>query len=374
MNFIEEFKAGQSGKNKGIPLGPGLDNISKAINGIQKDKIFVLGAMPKVGKTTFADYGFLIQPYLYCVEHNIPIEWIYFSFEIDRVSKEFDVATYFLFHDYGIEEILLPEGITKDGLSSIPLSPNYLKGSILDDNNNIIKVDDAIVEKLKIVYSERIVPMFGEYDKYGNQIKKGYITFVGNSDNPTGLRNFILHFAEERGQLLYENFNNNKRISGYIPNNPEKYTIIITDHVRKMRTELNYSMKQNIDKYLEYTTELRKWCKYTFVHIVHLNRDLGSISRLQEFGDLLYPTDENSKDSGNFAEECSYFFTMFNPNDMRYNLKKHFGLIIKDSNGNDLYPHMRTIHLVQSRHCEFPQHFRVNMQGNIKNFSQTNNT
>ena len=70
----------------------------------------------------------------------------------------------------------------------------------------------------------------------------------------------------------------------------------------------------------------------------------------------------------NLAEDADYLFTLFNPNDERYKLQKHFGLAIKDSKNNPIYPSMRTIHLVESRHCEAPQHFRVNMFGNIKKF------
>ena len=32
-NFIEEFLKGKKGKNKGLPLGPGLTAVSRAING-----------------------------------------------------------------------------------------------------------------------------------------------------------------------------------------------------------------------------------------------------------------------------------------------------------------------------------------------------
>ena len=74
----------------------------------------------------------------------------------------------------------------------------------------------------------------------------------------------------------------------------------------------------------------------------------------------------------NLAEDADYVFTLFNPNDERYKLQKHFGLAIKDSKNNPIYPSMRTIHLVESRHCVFPQHFRANMYGNLKSFKQIN--
>jgi hypothetical protein len=86
--------------------------------------------------------------------------------------------------------------------------------------------------------------------------------------------------------------------------------------------------------------------------------------------EFLYPGPEQIKDTGNLSEESNYVFTMFNPNDDRYNLKKHFGRIIRDEGNNLFLPLMRTIHLVESRHCFYPQHFAANMQGNIKNFKK----
>ena len=61
---------------------------------------------------------------------------------------------------------------------------------------------------------------------------------------------------------------------------------------------------------------------------------------------------------------------MFNPNDERYNLSSHFGMPLRNADGSKAYPYLRTLHLVESRHCPYPQHFRVNMYGNLKKFEQ----
>jgi hypothetical protein len=134
----------------------------------------------------------VLEPFLYSIlsENKTNTKWIYFSFELNRISKEFDFATFFLYHDFGIEKIKLEEGITyttKNHTSNIiDLSPDYLRGRLQDDNGDTIKVKEEIQEALKVVYENRIIPLFGEYDSYGNQIKKGLITFVTNKDNPTG--------------------------------------------------------------------------------------------------------------------------------------------------------------------------------------------
>ena len=114
--------------------------------------------------------------------------------------------------------------------------------------------------------------------------------------------------------------------------------------------------------------ELRNWCDYTFIPIIHTNRNLTNSLALG--GDEVYPTGDDIKDTGNLSEECNYLFTLFNPNDSKYNLDKHFDLKIRDDFKNPIYPNYRSAHLVESREVICPQHFRYEMYGNVKNFKQ----
>lgn len=374
MNFIESYKKGQEGGNKGIPLSGGLSKISEAINGVQRARIYGLASAPKVGKSTLADVMFVIEVFLYCLEHNIELDIQYYSYEIARVNKEFDLSVHFLNRDHGITHIKLEEGQTKEGKSEIEISSDYLMGRLIDDQGNQIKVKESVEKVLKIVYEERIVPLFGEFDAEGNQISQGVITFHQNRNNPTGIWKELLNHASENGKFNYKRWKKDgvehKRIVGYTPNNPEKFTIVILDHLRKVIPERGFTLKQTVDKTIEYQVELRNWCGYTFLDIIHLNRSMTDMNRIKFAGDLLYPNSDDIKDSGNLAEEADYMFTMFNPNDERYNLSKHFGKTIKDNQGNELYPNMRTIHLVENRHGFYPQHFVTNMLGNIKKFDK----
>src|SRR5690554_5824343 len=104
MNFIEEFKKGQSGSNKGLPLGPGLSAVTQAINGTAMGRYVIVASPPKVGKTTYVNYSYVASPYIYALENNIEIEWIYYSLEMTRLDQEFNFAVYFLFYDFGITE------------------------------------------------------------------------------------------------------------------------------------------------------------------------------------------------------------------------------------------------------------------------------
>lgn len=366
-NFIEVFKKGQRGEAKGIPFGEGLEKLTIDMNGIHRGRIYGVGGPEKSGKSTFVDYAFVIQAYLYHLLTEIPITWEYYSFEIDRVSKEFDFATYFIHHDFGVRQIRLPDGVKRKGESVIDLSPDYLKGYILDDNNNPIKVCDEIKQMLIKVYETRIVPLFGEYDEKGRQITPGLITFKEGRENPTGVYKDLLAVASKEGKILEDS---NKKYIGYVPNNPKAFKIVVIDHIRKLKPERNWQMKQTIDKMSEYMVILRNLLGYTFVPILHTNRNLAATDKLAFFKGDIYPTSNDLKDSGNLGEDCNYLLTTFNPNDDQYNIKEHFSFKIRDAKGNILYPNLKSIHLASSRHGEFPRHYKTKMFGNLKKFEQ----
>ena len=345
MNLIEAFKSGQKGANKGLPMGEGLKAISLAINGVQRGRIYTVGAAPKGGKSTLVDVGFTLEPCIYVLENNaklnsslniirerlqvatdpgernslnlefeklqagiIDLEIIYNSYEIDRVSKEFDFITHFLNRDYDIVNINLPAGRTYKGATTVALSSAYLKGELVYDTKSpeekqeIIKVPPELFEKIKKVYAERIIPLVGEYDSLGKKVSKGIIQFLENKDNPTGIRNYLLEYASKNGTFLYKTSVKNgqtyERMAGYKPTNPNKYVIIITDHLRKLLPERGFQMKQTIDKFSEYAVEFRNTCNFSFVHIIHLNRSMSNVERRSYDDDRIFPTSDDIKETG----------------------------------------------------------------------------
>lgn len=378
MNFLNEYKFGQSGKNKGLPLGPGLRRLDKAINGLQRKMMIGVASQPKIGKSTFVDYAFIIHPWLHVIENpqeNTDFRVIYFSFEMDRITKEFDFAVYFLFHDYNMFGMKLPDGITYQGTQGVPLSADLLRGRIQDDFGNTILLTQHVELLLKEVYENRIIPLFGEFNEQGKMIKPGAIIFEEHIENPTGLYNKMLDFADRRGEFTYSHFTDStgttrKVRETYTPRNPDEFILVVFDTIRKVAPERGFSTKQTVDKMLEYSTILKKLLGWSFIPIVHINRDLASNSNLVFMKDRVYPTPEMIKDTGNLSEECNHLLTLFNPYDDRFNLQTHFGEKLRNTEGMKLFPNLRTIHLVESRQVIYPQHFRTQMEGNIKNFNQ----
>lgn len=48
-NFKSAYTDGQKDRNKGLYLGEGLDELHKAINGLQRGRFYALASSPKVG-------------------------------------------------------------------------------------------------------------------------------------------------------------------------------------------------------------------------------------------------------------------------------------------------------------------------------------
>lgn len=379
MNFKTAFKRGQEGEEKGIPILPGLSNLNKALNGVHKGRMYTIAAASKVGKSTLVDYIFLLSIYEYwkkLPEKTKDIFRIYYlSYEINRIAKEFDMLCYYLGKE-GITSFKLPEGRTYQGKSTVIIDPDLIRGRKSDDgdkngkNEKLIKLPPDIIKAVKRIYSQEVEPLFGEWDEKGNLITPGFINFIEEPDNPTGLYKFFLKEAckNNEGSIITRKMGSSDRIVGYNNKRPEIFRIVIIDHVRRLVTESGNDEKKNIDKLSFYQVQLRNWCSYTFINIIHTNRELASTDKMRALGEWIHPTSENIKGTGNLSEDSDYVITMFNPLDDRYALSNHMGIRIKDSHKNPIYPGLRSIHIVDSRHCIFPQHFHVTMLGNIKTF------
>jgi hypothetical protein len=373
MNFRKRFKQGQAGFNRGLTTGN--KKLDRAINGIQKYHSYGIAAAPKVGKTTFADFSFVLAPYLQMEREGRldDIEWIYFSYEIERISKEFKFAAFFMYYDYGIFNF-------EFNGKTYPMCQDYLEGKLLyvkgldakgEEIHDFVPIQPEHSNMLLQIYLKRIIPLFGEYDEEGKQIKPGKIRFIDNPENPTGMWKYCIEYARQNGTAVMEKFTiknaqgkdeEKEKIVSYSEKNPKKFTIIVTDHVRKLVKERGFTMKENIDKWLEYSTMMRNKFGFTFVNICHSNRGVSNVVRLQQSGEMIFPTSDDVKDTGNLAEESTVLMTLFNPNDEKYNLERHMGVDLEH------HPNYRSLHITESRYTECPAHIQMNMFGNVNYF------
>jgi len=296
--FMKKVEEGMQGLNSG--LSSGLERLDSVTNGIQKESIEVWGGRPKSNKTTLIDYRYILSVYEKGVRN---IKWIYFSYEISIDQKIAKFVAYFMKKKYNV---------------------NCSSSYILSKGHTILTAEHKTM--VDNIYSNEIKELFGEFDDYGRQTKKGLIEFIEQRENPTGIRNYLLAYAESKGKFIVEEYKiktagqevKKKKLIGYRADDESFHTVILVDHVGKIPTERGFSKKEVIDKLSEYAVELRNFCKWTFVFVSQFNRGLGSVERMKFSGNDLEPTIEDFKDTGNLAEDANIVFGIFNPSEYNH--------------------------------------------------------
>lgn len=317
--WLEYVREGMEGKNIGLPNC--FDRFNEYLYGTQRATYYAIGGMSGSGKSAFTDDNFIITPFLEFKKDpanagkRMNVKWFYFSFEVSEKDKRSKWMAYLMFEKHGIK--LTAPGIVSKGKTGILSEELYKKIEELD-------------------------PLLDELFSY--------MTFIQEKENPTGIRNDVLKYANANGTTHYDTYTNYegkeaKRRVGYTPNNPEERVIIVVDHASLMKNERSYSTKENMDKMSEYMIELRNLYGYTPVVVCQFNRALSNIERIKlavKDGYEITPILEDFKDTGNIGQDCNVALGVFNP--FKYNI-----LTYRKYDVGQMMDSFRSIHIMKNR-------------------------
>lgn len=274
--------------------------------GIQQKTYYLISGAAKAGKTQITNYLFVYNTLLYAYKNpgKIVPRIFYYNLEEDEEDITLRFMSYLLYILYNIE-------VSPVDLSSIderkPLSENILK----------------------LIESQEFQSILKYYEEH--------VKFMP-SRNPTGVWKDMVGYANSHGKTLYEDYTyindfgkecTGKKISGYIPDNPNEYVIIITDHVSLLETERGGTLKAAIDKLSEYYIILRNRYKYIPVAVQQQNIESIGIDAFKV--DKIRPTLAGLADSKNPGKDCTVMLGITNPhgagkeNDLGYDIKKFKG-------------------------------------------------
>lgn len=259
----DRIEAGLKGDYEG--LNNGLDRINDYIFKTQRSCYYLIGGLSGASKTTFLD--FMILNAIQDAEvKNIPINIIYYSWEIDETSKKANWLSILIYKKYNI--VIPPEKIK--GFGNLRLTP----------------------EEQSLVYSE-----LEELEKI---FKK--IDFIWESVHPTGLYRYWWNHMEKRGKFTKEPFIDEKgeskeRIVSFELNDPKEYNIVAIDHLYLSKIERGFTLKQNIDKISEFAVGCRNMFKMTFIFLQQFNQGLSSVERQKFKGVDISPQQSDFRDS-----------------------------------------------------------------------------
>jgi len=240
-DFIHQVQSGRQGKN--IGLRNGLVYINNFLNGTHKARYYLIGADSGVGKTTLADFMFVLQAYKSAKALGRKLKIFYCSFEIGKADKIARWTSYYVFQKYKIR-----------------LPSDYILGRIEG-----CLLSDAHAKMVKEAYS-LIKEMFDEC-----------VTFIDLLLGPTNIFNSIVegHF-EKRGKILRDE---HKNITGFVADDPEYMTMLMVDHLALTEEENNEGPKRTMDKLSRKAVILRNIFQCTAVFVQQFSTDMLAANR-----------------------------------------------------------------------------------------------
>lgn len=262
MNLEQRIQAGLEGEYQG--LFNGFSRVNNYIFGIQRGTYYLLGGQSGTFKTTLADF-MVLNALQWAESNNIPIDVFYYSFEIDKLTKQCNWLSSVIYQKYG--KVISPEKIK--GLGNFRLT---------SEEHELVKSEIPEMERL--------------FDK---------INFTFKAENPTGIYNTLVEHAKENGTIEYETYTyqgqTHQKFKKYIPNQPGVYRLVIIDHLYLLKKERGFQTKEVIDKMSEYAVSLRNMYGYTPIFIQQFNQGLSSVDRLKFKGADLSPQQSDFRDS-----------------------------------------------------------------------------
>lgn len=264
--YKEEWIKKTNIKIKGLHTG--FNRFEKYSLGALEGNYVLIGGSSGSGKTTLIDY-ILLSICKSAKERNIPIKILYYSLEIPKDRKIAKFVSLILLSRYKIE---------------------------LSDMDILNRTDVDINE-----FKEKIYEC---YDIVSNYLDNVQFTF--EAINPTQVYKDLINIRD-----------NNKNIE----NKPQVYVFL--DHIKLLKTERGFSIKETMDKMSEYAVYFRNTCNYSFYILQQFNRSITNIDRVKYSGVDLMPNREDFADTSTTYFDSDQVFATFNPS--IYNLPDCLG-------------------------------------------------
>jgi hypothetical protein len=298
--LLNKIDRGREGKNQGFRIG--LEKLESVIDGLTQSTHYLLFSQTSGGKSTLALYSFIYYPLKDHLEDG-NFKASIFSLEMAADILYGKLLLLYLWDTYGID-LSIKELLSRK------------KDYILDD-----KIYEKVQEGLK--WLEKVEKIVKIYD---------------NSCNANYLYRTLMEELKERGK--FEEVNGKKI---YIPDNPELIHIVMIDHVSLLRPTDGRTQKGEIDLTSSYLVTLKNMCGISPLVIMQVNRESSSMDRRK--ANLNNLTLNDTKDSGNVAQDCEVALSLFYP--FKEELATYHGYNIKE-----LRDRFRSITVRKSRYGE----------------------
>lgn len=312
-HLMHRIERGRQGMNVGIPTT--CPHVDKYTYGTHQGRYYLIGADSGVGKTTIADYLYVINAWLQARFMNRKLYIIYYSFEISREQKMLRWLSYFVYALYGES---LPADYIDGKITGLPLS---------DKHRTMVHYAMVYVDELM-----------------------ADIDFIEDPTHPTKMfHDLIEEHYEKIGTVLRRPPRGGKKgaIYGWEPKDPLAITIVVNDHMALTAPEQGFDMKQTIDLWSKYIVTLRNLFNLTFVGIQQFNTEMTSYNRMAKKGDgLVAPQRIDFGDSRYTFRDADVVWGLVKP--AIYDIDSYGGYDVKK-----LKEYFVMVHLMKNRYGAF---------------------
>jgi hypothetical protein len=285
-----------------VPLS--FERTRKYYPGVEQGIYYCVTASSGVGKSKFAKYMFVTEPYKYTINNpdcGIKLKMFYFCLEESKESFMLSLISNYLFERYTIR-------MSVKQLKSIGEPGFYLP----EDTLNKIKEAKEYFRKLEST-----------------------LVVHDNIRNPTGIYLTAKKYAEDNGTWTYKEINidgKTQRVKDkYIPNDPDEYVIIITDHVSLLHTEKDSNgsyktLHQSMTDHSHFMMELRD--KYNHIPVNVQQQEMTKERKQFTFKgesitEKLEPSLDGLADNKIIGRDYNVVIGIFAPN--RYQIERYEG-------------------------------------------------
>lgn len=251
---LGEFK---SSLDKG-ELQWGLQNSSRLANrylhGVHA-RYYLIGADSGVGKTTYADQYYVLEPIEYCMKEGIDLTVFYYSFEVSVKAKLSRWTSYYVWKMFGV---MLPPDYIDRRIHGMTISPEH----------------KALIDKA-YEFVEKVCE---------------YIVFIEDEVHPTKMFEDLVneHYPRYgeviRGKDTKDSKGKTRRgyVKGYIkdPKHKDKKTMVVVDHLALGGSESGLDTKGIMDRYSRYAVTLRNIFEQTTVYLQQFNTEMLESKRV----------------------------------------------------------------------------------------------
>lgn len=261
---------------------------SEYLPGIMQKTYYLVTANSKAGKTQITDFMFLYHPYNFIKQNpdsKIKLKIFYYSLEMDLESK-------------------ITAGISKH---------------IYETSGQVISTNTILSMNRKNRLSDDIYSKIKEAESYFEELED-YLVISDAQQNPTGIYKQLYKYALDNGTIKTKivwgtdelgNITSREVFDRYIPNNPNEYVIILTDHLAELASERGFGPKETMEKHSDYMRILRNMFGYIPVDVQQQSAAQESLDKFK--ANKLEPSIEGLGETKLTARKANVILGLFNP-------------------------------------------------------------